>query len=139
MQKHELKNEKRKRRKRIGRGGKRGTYSGRGIKGQKAHASSGTPSAEKELIARMPKLRGVKFSSIKQTPIVFNVKDLERMFGDNSLTREVLKERGIIRRLRQPVKILGSGTITKAFTVQGIPVSKTAREKIEKAGGKIHE
>ncbi|MEX2436624.1 MAG: 50S ribosomal protein L15, partial [Candidatus Paceibacterota bacterium] len=51
---------KKKKEKRIGRGGKRGTYSGKGIKGQKARAGASTPSYEKETISKFPKLKGLK-------------------------------------------------------------------------------
>lgn len=64
MQLHELKpKHKRKKRKRVGRGGKRGTYSGRGIKGQKARAGRRLKPVIRELIKRYPKLRGYKFKA----------------------------------------------------------------------------
>lgn len=129
---------KRKHRKRIGRGGKRGTYSGRGQKGQRARAGHKIrPTAERELIARFPKLRGVKNKPKNDAPVVINIGALSRFARSGLLNRAILAEEGVIKNSRSPVKILGDGEAKSAFTIQGIPISKSAREKIEKAGGVI--
>jgi len=125
-------------RKRIGRGGKRGTYSGRGQKGQRARAGHKIrPTAERELISRFPKLRGVKNKPKREAPFVINVGALSRLAKSGIINRTVLAEAGIIKNPRSPVKILGDGEAKSALTVQGIPASKSAKEKIEKAGGRV--
>lgn len=112
--------------KRVGRGGKRGTTSGRGTKGQKSRSGHRIRLAKRDLLIRFPKLRGYKNKSIHKKLDIINVGDLEKskeiIFSEKNLGK---------------VKILGNGELNKAITVQGIPVSKSAREKIEKAGGKI--
>lgn len=112
--------------KRIGRGGKRGTTSGRGTKGQKSRSGHRIRLAKRDLLIRFPKLRGYKNKSIHKKLDIINISDLEKsketIFSEKNLGK---------------VKILGNGELKKSVTVQGIPVSKSAREKIEKAGGKI--
>lgn len=129
---------KKKAKKRVGRGGKRGTYSGRGQKGQKARAGHRIKPAEKYLIYKLPKLRGVKNKLKGEKPIIFNLDDLERKFSDtNIIDKKYLLDKKIIKKLNQRVKILGDGEIKKAFEIKGIEVSKKAKEKIEKVGGKV--
>lgn len=129
---------KKKAKKRVGRGGKRGTYSGRGQKGQKARAGHRIKPAEKYLIYKLPKLRGVKNKLKREKPIIFNLDDLERKFSDtNIIDKKYLLDKKIIKKLNQRVKILGDGEIKKAFEIKGIEVSKKAKEKIEKVGGKV--
>lgn len=111
---------------RIGRGGKRGTSSGRGTKGQKSRSGHRIRPAERDLLIRLPKLRGYRNKSINVKPRVLGVGQLEAMkateFSIANLGR---------------AKILGNGEIKKAVTVDGLPVSKSAKKKIEKAGGKV--
>lgn len=142
MQLHELKPiHPKKRRKRIGRGGKRGTYSGRGVKGQKARAGRRLKPAIREFIKRYPKLRGYKFKSLRLKPVIVNLEILEKKFkSSESVTPKILIERKLIRRIKgriPKVKILGRGKITKKLIIENCQVSKSAREEIEKAGGKI--
>lgn len=120
MQLHEIRTTRKYPRPRVGRGGKRGTYSGRGMKGQKARAGHRIRPAERDLILRLPKLRGFKNKPLRPKLPVINVGDLER--------------RGLPD---YPVKILGRGELTKPFQIKGLSVSKSAREKILKAGGTI--
>ena len=140
MQIHSLKlNTKRKRKKRIGRGGKRGTYSGRGIKGQKARAGRKLPREESLMIARFPKLRGsgnLARSASKPT-LILNVGQLEKIFDAGLVDKKILVNKGLIRKRSNSVKILGRGDTKNSFTIHGIVVSKGAREKIEGAGGVI--
>ncbi|MBM3250685.1 MAG: 50S ribosomal protein L15 [Candidatus Nealsonbacteria bacterium] len=146
MQLHELKpNHKLKKRKRIGRGGKRGTYSGRGIKGQKSRAGRKFAPIIRELIKKYPKLKGYKLKSKKRrqeskTTIV-NLEVLESKFKpDEKITPETLLEKKIISKIkgRMPkVKILGKGEITKAINIEDCLISKSAKEKIKKAGGHV--
>ena len=142
MQLHQLKpKHKLKKRKRVGRGGKRGTYSGRGIKGQRSRAGRKFKPVIRELIKRYPKLRGYKFKRVTLKPAVVNIEILEKRFkAADTVTPKVLIERGVIRRIRgrlPKVKILGQGKLTKKLIIEGCQVSKQAKEKIEKAGGSI--
>lgn len=115
------------RRKRIGRGGKRGSYSGRGVKGQKARSGHRIRPAERDLLIRLPKLRGYRNKSIVQKISVINVGELEKKVKGTLVNQATLGD----------VKILGNGEVKKAFTVEGLSVSKSAKAKIEAAGGKI--
>lgn len=142
MQLHEVRPiHKQKKRKRVGRGGKRGTYSGRGIKGQKARAGSRLKPAIREFIKKYPKLRGYKFKPVEEKPTVVNVGTLDKKFKQGQVVNpKILLERGLIRRIKgkiPDVKILGKGKITKTLVIKECEFSKAAREKIEKAGGQI--
>jgi large subunit ribosomal protein L15 len=142
MQLHQIKPiHKKKKQKRIGRGGKRGTYSGRGIKGQKARAGRKLKPVIRELIKRYPKLRGYKFTPIKSKPVVVNVGILNKKFKEGEIVSpQILLEKKIIRKIKgkiPKVKILGKGNIKKPLIIKDCLFSKSAKEKIEKAGGKI--
>jgi len=142
MQLHQLKpSHRRKRQKRIGHGGKRGTHSGRGVKGQSARAGRKMKPIIRELIKRYSKLRGYKFKRVNLKPAVVNIEILEKKFESaDVISPKVLLEKRIIRRIlgRLPkVKILGEGELTKALIIEDCQVSKSAKEKIEKAGGAI--
>ena len=140
MQLHELQPiTKKKKVKRVGRGGKRGTYSGRGQKGQRARAGHKIMPEARTLLLRIPKLRGVKNRSLKEPPLVLNVSRLDRVAKEALINKKVLHEKGLINNLSDEVKVLADGELDKAFTVQGLKVSQRAREKIEKAGGKVSE
>ncbi len=144
MQLHELKPiHKKKSRKRVGRGGKRGTYSGRGIKGQKARAGRRLQPAIRSLIKRYPKLRGYRFKPLLEKPVILNIETLEKKFqSGDKVNPQILLEKKLIRRIKgktPEVKILGRapGKLTKKLIIEGCQVSKSAREEIEKAGGTI--
>ncbi|GAI13330.1 unnamed protein product [marine sediment metagenome] len=147
MQLHQLKpKHKLKKKKRVGRGGKRGTYSGRGLKGQRSRAGRKFKPAIRGLIKRYPKLRGYKFKIIRPKPAVVNIEILEKKFkAADTVTPKVLIEKRLIRRIKgrlPKVKILGTraqrkGKLTKKLIIEGCQVSKSAREEIEKAGGTI--
>lgn len=126
--------QKRKSEKRIGRGGKRGSYSGRGQKGQRARAGGRRPESSIEVISRMPKFRGTKNKPAKEV-VRINVGDLEKYEKEGILTRDAIIQKA--RDKKKMVKILGSGEVKKAITVVGVQVSKSAEAKIKKAGGKI--
>ena len=128
---------KRKRKKRVGRGGKRGTYSGRGLKGQGAHAGGRMPATRIEEIYKFPKLRGTKNRPAKPI-LAINVSDLERVASNGKISRESITG-GRAKYKKYKVKILSMGEIKKAYTIKGIAVSKGAKEKIEKAGGSVEE
>ena len=142
MQLHELRPlHKRKKKKRVGRGGKRGTYSGRGMKGQGQRAGGKFPPSIRELIKRYPKLRGTRAQTLRTRKATFNVDVLERRLEPGTIvTPELLLASKIIRRMEgktPKVKILGRGEVSQSFTIQGCEVSRSARAKIEKAGGTI--
>ena len=146
MQLHELKpTSKKASAKRIGRGGKRGKTSGRGHKGQKARAGNSTRPEMREIIKKLPKLRGHGVNRAKTVnndrvlPEVINVSALNE-FAGTEVTPKTLVAAGLIpsRRKSAPaVKILGNGELSKKLTVSGCQVSKTAQEKIESAGGSV--
>ncbi|MFC1711319.1 50S ribosomal protein L15 [Patescibacteria group bacterium] len=134
--------------KRVGRGygsGKGGHTVGRGQKGQKSRGKVGLlfegTKMRKSLIRRMPMMRGkAKFKSFKEKPVAVNVKYLEFLKSGSEVTVANLIKNGIVKSeaLKSGVKILGDGVLTKKLNVY-LPVSKGARKKIEKAGGKVLE
>ncbi|MEK7555242.1 MAG: uL15 family ribosomal protein [Patescibacteria group bacterium] len=133
MQLHQLQSKiKSRNKKRIGRGGKRGTYSGRGQKGQKSRAGHKIRPAERDLIQRLPKLRGFKNKPLKSKPVVVNFSDLEKKIEGNIINREILLKAGLIRKSDKLIKILGpkSGKITKKFQIEGVEISNQLKEKI---------
>jgi len=136
-----------KRKKRIGRGigsGKGGHTVGRGQKGQKARGKVGLvfegTKTKKSLIKRLPLLRGKgKFKSYGKKPVVVNLKYLELLPEGEEVNLETLAKHGLIEEEQARefgVKILGEGKLSKPLTVK-LPVSRGARKKIEKAGGKV--
>ena len=142
MQLHQIQpTHKSKKGKRIGRGGKRGTYSGRGIKGQKARAGAKFKPIIMELIKRYPKLRGYRQDDTPSRFQVVALGAIENAFSQNdvvnpeSLFAKRLVRHGKVRKAR--VKILGDGIVTKALVIEGCAVSKSAKISIEKAGGTI--
>jgi len=142
MQLHELRPKyKLKRRKRVGRGGKRGTYSGKGQKGQKSRAGKRFKPVIRELIKRYPKLRGYKFRLLKLKPAIINLETLEKKFkGGEIINPQILIKEQLVRRIKgkiPEVKILDKGELTKKLIIENCQVSKSAKEKIEKIGGSV--
>jgi len=131
--------------KRVGRGGKRGTYSGRGIKGQRSRAGRRLKPVIRELIKRYPKLRGYrqksKIKNQKSKIVILNLEALEKKFKDSEkISPKILLEWKLIPKIKgktPKVKILGKGELTKKLIIEGCQVSKSAKEKIEKAGGTV--
>jgi large subunit ribosomal protein L15 len=125
--------------KRVGRGmgSGMGKTSARGHKGQHSRSGSrllrGFEGGQMPLHRRVPK-RG--FTNIFKKE--FNVINLEALaaLGESTITLEVLKNAGLTKR-NKPVKILGDGELKSALTVHAHKFSKSAQEKIEKAGGKV--
>lgn len=131
----------RRERKRLGRGigSGLGKTAGRGQKGQLAR-SGGKPGpyfegGQMPLQRRLPK-RGFNNARFAKVYSIVNVSDLARFEAGSVVTPEVLLESGLIRQIRDGVKILGDGELTTALTVQAHAFSKAAVEKIEAAGGK---
>ena len=131
-------------RKRVGRGNAsgHGTYSGRGLKGQKARAGRtpllGFEGGQTRLIKRLPRRRGFTNLFRKEYSAV-NLRDLERFPAGTEVTPELLRQSGILSTLRRPVKVLAMGELTRALSVRAHKFSMTAKEKIEAAGGSIQE
>jgi len=144
MQLHQSKPiHKLKKRKRIGRGGKRGTYSGRGIKGQMARSGRRLKPIIRELIKKYPKLRGYRFKGMPDNIAVLNLSALKGKFEASEIVNpQALLEKRIVSRINgktPKVKILGKGDLTKPLNFEGCDFSKSVKEKIEKSGGKIKE
>ncbi len=130
--------------KRIGRGygsGVGGHTVGRGQKGQKSR------SGHKSLVAfeggnvplfrRMPKYKGFKSTSTIDTQVV-NVDILAKNFKEGAtITADILKETGLVRKSAGNIKVLAKGEVTKKFIIEGLKMSPSAKEKIEKAGGSV--
>lgn len=127
--------------KRVGRGGKRGTYAGRGIKGQKARAGRHIRPALRDILKKIPKLRGYNQKQIPANLAVVNLKAIEKNFeAGGSVTPKTLLGKHLIRRIsgKLPrVKILAGGSLSKPLEFKGVVFSKSAREAVEKAGGRI--
>lgn len=127
-------------RKRVGRGPGSGTgkTSGRGHKGQGARSGGGVrlgfEGGQMPLQRRIPK-RG--FTNINRKAYqTVNVRDLSRLDA-GEVTPEILHAHGLVRKLNQPVKILGTGELEGAFQISAHAFSASAREKIEAAGGSV--
>lgn len=131
-------------RKRVGRGNAsgHGTYSGRGVKGQKSRSGGkpklGFEGGQTKMIKRLPRRRGFTNMFRKEYSAV-NLRDLERFESGTEVTPELLKESRILRSLRRPVKVLATGELTKPLTVKAHKFSVTAKAKIEAAGGTVQE
>lgn len=142
MQIHELKpKHKNKAKKRVGRGGRKGTYSGHGMKGQRSRAGRKLEPIIRGLIKRYPKLKGYKSFRFGDGSAVVNVGSLEKNTNDGeTINPENLLKKGIVSKIKgkmPKVKILGTGKFTKKIILENCKVSKSAKEAIEKAGGTI--
>ncbi len=145
MQIHQVKrNTKNAKSTRIGRGGKRGKTSGRGHKGQRQHGGHGVRPEMRDIIKKLPKLRGRGVNSnksikLESTPI--NLTLIQDNFEDNKIVSpKTLFTKGLVRKVsgKLPVvKVLGNGDIKNKVTVTDCLISVSAKEKIEKAGGKV--
>jgi large subunit ribosomal protein L15 len=141
--------QKRKARKRVGRGlgSGKGRYSGRGIKGQKARSGShtmrpGFEGGQMPIYMRLGKQRGpyskdaMPVGPHRTHTIGVNLRDLDRVFEDGAeVSLEALVEKGLLKNTRTDVKILGDGDLKKKLRVTAHAFSASAREKIESAGG----
>ena len=126
--------------KRIGRGhgSGNGKTAGKGHKGQNARSGGGVrpgfEGGQMPMTRRIPKRR---FNNIFATKYsVVNVSDLDQFVDGTVVDADLLKASGLIRKTNDGVKILGNGELTKNLTVKAAAFSASAKEKIEKAGGK---
>jgi large subunit ribosomal protein L15 len=143
--------QKRRDRKRVGRGlgSGKGRYAGRGIKGQKSRSGShkmraGFEGGQMPIYMRLGKKRGntskdaMPIGPFRTVTQGVNVRDLDRVFdAGTEVTPELLKAKRLIRSIRVDVKILGQGELSTKLIVSAHGFSKSAREKIEAAGGQV--
>ena len=142
MQIHQIqKNKSNKSSIRVGRGGKRGKTSGKGHKGQSARTGNSSRPEIRDMIKKIPKLRGYRFKSVRTSATPVNLSEIEEVFKAGSvITPRDLVKSGIVGRRGgkiPAIKILATGDIKKKVSISGCTFSKTALEKIEKAGGTI--
>lgn len=134
----------RKSRKRVGRGDSagQGSYAGRGMKGQKSRAGPGVPpgfeGGQLPMIKGLPMHRGFN-NPFKTYYALVKLEVLDRFESGERITPELLRERGYLRERNKPVKILGNGEINKGVTVAAHKFTRSARQKIEGAGGTVEE
>jgi large subunit ribosomal protein L15 len=128
--------------KRVGRGNGsgHGTYSGRGLKGQKSRSGKNVRTTfeggQMPIARKMHVMRG--FNNKWRVPFQpVNLAALDRFAEGTTVTPEMLKDAGILRHLREPVKVLGVGELTKKLNVNAHRFSATAQAKIEAAGGTV--
>jgi len=130
---------------RIGRSGKRGSYSGRGVKGQRSRSGHRIRPAERDIILKIPKMRGFRNKPKQDLPIVFNLGQLSNKFKSQAKAGAPLEISYVLLRTAKllkkdykgVVKILGTGTIAFPIAIKGFEVSASAKAKIEKAGGSV--
>ena len=134
----------RKNRKRIGRGDAagQGSTAGRGNKGQKSRSGGGPPvwfeGGQLPLIKGLPMKRGFH-NRFKTYYSLIKVETLENFDAGERITPELLLEKGYLRNLNLPVKIVGDGEISKPVTVVAAKFTQSARAKIEAAKGTAEE
>lgn len=131
-------------RKRVGRGdgSGHGSFSGRGCKGQKSRSGfdmrPGFEGGQLPIIKRLPEKRG--FNNVFRTE--YNTVDtgnLNRFDSGSEVTPEGLLASGLVKSLRNPIKILAGGDVDRPLTVKANKFSASAKAKIEAAGGKVEE
>ncbi len=132
-----------KRPKRIGRGlgSGHGRYATKGLKGQKSRSGGtkgpGFEGGQMPLQRRLPK-RGFSNAPFKKEYAIVNLDDINKIIDNVEIvTPGILMEKGIIKDLKDGLKVLGNGDLTKSITIKAHAFSKTARQKIEAKGGKV--
>lgn len=145
MQLHTLtRNTQRKTKQQVGRGSKRGKTSGRGQKGQASRAGRKLRPEIREVIKKIPKLRGRGvniFKSFEIKPAIVNLGELTKIPAGTVMTPKKFVDFKLVELLKgkvPAVKVLGTGDITQPLTFKKVTVSASAIEKIEKAGGKVY-
>jgi len=129
-------------RKRVGRGdgSGHGTYSGRGLKGQKSRAGGGVrlsfEGGQLPLVKRLPRKRGF-FNPFRTEYTVINVGKLNIFDANAEVTPQTLLDAGLIKSAQQALKILGDGELDRPLVVKANKFSSTAKSKIEAAGGRV--
>lgn len=129
---------------RIGRGygsGVGGHTVGKGMKGQKSRSGGPKPigfeGGNIPLYRRLPKFSGFKNPNrVEYQPINFS--EIERYFNEGDvISLEVLKEKGLVKKRTNAVKILGKGELSKKYIFEGLSVSESAKRRIEEMGGEV--
>lgn len=151
MQIHEIKPTiKKKHKKRVGRGGKRGTYSGKGIKGQKSRAGAGIKpgfrGGDTPLWKKFHKARGASkkvdakkrgFQLRHPKPEVVNLRDLNKRFSEGEIVSpKTLLEKRLVKKIKHGVKILGKGELKKKLAFKNVEMSKSVKERIKIYGSR---
>lgn len=127
---------------RVGRGGKRGKTSGRGTKGQNSRAGRKKRPEMRDIIKKIPKMRGYRFNTIKRYAVwPVNLGVIEKIFSNGAnVTPSSLVKMEVVELYKgknPKVKILGTGEITKKLNFSECAMSGEAKAKIEKAGGTV--
>ena len=147
MMEHEVKPSPgaRRERRRVGRGDAsgHGSYSGRGVKGQRArtgrgHIRPGFEGGQLPLVKKLPARRG--FTNLFRTEYrTVNLRNLESLPAGTEVTPDALVSAGLLHAGSEPVKVLGDGELTKPLTISAHRFTASARQKIEAAGGTVKE
>jgi len=145
----------RKKHKRIGRGGKRGTTSGQGTKGQKSRAGAsvrpGFRGGDNRIWQLFPKQRGASkkhgnkrphrkhrfFAMHRAGPAEVNLRSLDAFREGDTVSPATLADKKLVPAGARDIKVLGSGTLSRRLSFEGVRMSASAKEKIEKAGGTV--
>ncbi len=126
---------------RIGRGGKRGTTSGRGTKGQKARAGAKIRPAIRDIMKKFPKQRGYRFRPFRPKPAVVDLRRIQGHFLPGAtVDPAALLQAGLIHKMKgriPAIKVLGSWVIKKKMHFRGVDLSASARARVQEAGGTI--
>ena len=121
-----------------GHGSGNGKTAGKGHKGQKARSGATRPGFEggqMPLYRRLPK-RGFSNALFKKEYAIINLDELNKFEDGAEVSLEVLREMGIVKKSKDGLKVLGNGTLEKKLTVKANKFSASAKEQIEKLGGK---
>ena len=142
MQSHNLKpSHKLTKRKRIGRGGKRGNYSGRGSKGQRSRAGAHIRPQLREIINKFPKKRGEGFKVLKAVISEIQLRQIKNKFPQGGkISPQILVKAGLVKRAPNTkliIKILGKEDLSAVYQINNCLLSKQAKEAIIKAGGTL--
>ena len=146
MQRHTLRPPKgaKRSRKRLGRGDSsgHGSFSGRGMKGQKSRSGGSVrisfEGGQLPLVKSLPMIRGFTNRFRKEYTVV-NLDRLAGLPANSEVTLSLLVEQGVIKDLKKPVKVLGRGEPGVPLVVEAHRFSRSAREKIESVGGSVRE
>ncbi len=131
-------------RKRVGRGdgSGHGSFAGRGMKGQNSRSGGGVrpgfEGGQLPITEALPKMRGFTNIFRKEYSVV-NLDALARFPAGSEVTPRILAQAGILRSLNKPVKVLGRGELEAPLIVEAHKFSRSARQKIEAAGGSATE
>jgi len=145
MQKHELKRKtKRAKHVQVGRGGKRGKTAGRGHKGQKARAGHSIRPEIRDMIKKIPKLRGRGVNlntSVKGAKKAISLSTIDKNFkAGEKVTPQAIFDRGLVRKIKgklPAMKIVNTGELKNKVIVKGLAVSEGAKKAIEAVKGEI--